>query len=346
LFGITLLLIGLIAGGFIGEHFFQYWRARDYEVVPARVLSFDKRVSEHRGGPSYQVSGVYEYQVGGKTYLGHRLGLRGHSDDLQTAQELQDAQESGRLIRVWIDPKRPERSIKNRELDSTHLAQLLCLHFMMLVIALALLDRHTKNSAAKLRHGHFHRTEMRQRFFGFGVLTVYGNVFTWAIFLALLPDWGALWVLAIGMAGLLAAGYARRDWVSLRQLGEAAIRWKAPIVIGEPVSLELELERPENLRFVELVVACTECDGRPRQTRETTLWARSLEGARDFRVTPTPGVFEASLTLPQGLPRCTITGGEGVWIEWSLTLVAPSIGTTKTAFYPDVLEGSPVAEKR
>ncbi len=122
LFGSVFLLAGLVIGGFAVVNLWHWWDARDWEPVPARILSAD--LSQHRdsdGATTYQAKAEYQYEWAGQRYTGDRVGFSGGADNVgdfhhDAFRELDSARRTGRPVTIWIDPDDPAESVVYRQM--------------------------------------------------------------------------------------------------------------------------------------------------------------------------------------------------------------------------------------
>lgn len=125
------------AAGLIGD-----WRAsRQWVPVQAQVLEARLERSRSKNSTTYRAAGRYTWEVEGRHFEGTRIGLEGGSDNLGDWQEAQyrrlaAAQASGRPIRIWVDPRSPDRAVADRELRGGLLLLLGALGTVFLLVAL------------------------------------------------------------------------------------------------------------------------------------------------------------------------------------------------------------------
>ncbi len=117
------------AGGVLGgiaplvSTFALAWEVREWRPVEATVQSAELRVSKSsKGGPTYAVDAVYDYQVAGRSYQSKRVGLApGSSSDnvghwhQAWQQKLSNAKAQGSPVMAWVDPQRPSRAVLDRD---------------------------------------------------------------------------------------------------------------------------------------------------------------------------------------------------------------------------------------
>ncbi len=94
---------------------------QSWDDVPVRLIRVE--LESHRGDDSttYSVSADYEYHYLGETFIGHRVGLHGESDNIgsfhrRAYRELTDYQRSGQTFSGFVDPEDPGHSVLYRQL--------------------------------------------------------------------------------------------------------------------------------------------------------------------------------------------------------------------------------------
>lgn len=116
---------GLVAGVLLAKTLVDTHRARDWVAVQANVDEAALAVvpgSRRYRASTRSASATYRYTIGGKEYVGTRLGFYGSgSDNLGDWQEkmaasLEAARAQGRTITVYVNPEDPADSVVDREL--------------------------------------------------------------------------------------------------------------------------------------------------------------------------------------------------------------------------------------
>jgi hypothetical protein len=99
------------------------WQVRDWQPVPATVLSGRLASKPGKSGPSLSVLAEYEYVYAGTRYRGERVGLDtwskadniGHWHN-EWHGRLEHARNSGEPIQAWVNPRRPGQAVLDRQL--------------------------------------------------------------------------------------------------------------------------------------------------------------------------------------------------------------------------------------
>lgn len=96
-------------------------KTRSWQPVMVEVQSARLNESRSRKSTSYRAEAVYRYEVEGKSYEGTRVGYTNTSDNVGSWQEdihheLKSAQQSGRRVLAWYNPRDPGESIIDRSL--------------------------------------------------------------------------------------------------------------------------------------------------------------------------------------------------------------------------------------
>ncbi|APV48380.1 hypothetical protein BWI17_00965 [Betaproteobacteria bacterium GR16-43] len=116
--------VGLLAALGVGKTFLDSHRANDWVLVQAKVDEAALNLSRgSKGGTTYSASAAYRYTIGGKEYVGTRLGFDpwgGGSDNIGDWQEemaafMEDARKTGRSVPVYVNPDHPEDAVVDRE---------------------------------------------------------------------------------------------------------------------------------------------------------------------------------------------------------------------------------------
>lgn len=99
------------------------WTARvaeDWTPVPARVLSAEVLEGGGSHARSRAARARYEYTLDGRTYVGERVGLHQHADNVddwayRVVAELQRSQREGRPVTAWVNPQNPKQALLDRD---------------------------------------------------------------------------------------------------------------------------------------------------------------------------------------------------------------------------------------
>lgn len=130
------LVFGLAFGGFgafalyrVASLLGDWQAARQWVPVQAQVLEARLERSRGKDSTTYRAAGRYAWEIEGRRFEGTRIGLEGGSDNIGDWQTLQyrrlaAAQASGQPIRIWVDPRSPDRAVADRELRGGLLALL------------------------------------------------------------------------------------------------------------------------------------------------------------------------------------------------------------------------------
>ena len=121
IFGGVFAIVGLGVGYFALDSLWNWWDARDWESVPATVLSASLRVSQGDDGSTYSAEGQYRYQWSSDIYQNDRISFSSGSDNVgsfhhDAYDELKQHMDSGEPIRVWVNPDDPSDSVVFRDM--------------------------------------------------------------------------------------------------------------------------------------------------------------------------------------------------------------------------------------
>jgi hypothetical protein len=127
LFILPFVLIGLNSLLFgTGATLVNWARAQSWHATPAVVESaVAVWVPHSKGGGAYRAEVTYRYEVGGTVYQGYRASFHGGPDNafqVQLGDRLEEAQRTGNLVQVWVNPAEPAESVIDRSLRPAQVA--------------------------------------------------------------------------------------------------------------------------------------------------------------------------------------------------------------------------------
>ncbi|WP_348688708.1 DUF3592 domain-containing protein [Acidovorax soli] len=352
--GLFALVFGGVAylGGLrpLGSSLHAAWEVRDWQPVPIQVLdaSLDTHTGK-KGQLSHAVRVRYRYEFRGRSYEASRVGL--DEDGLHDSvgdwhqrwlQRLQTAREGGTALQAWVNPRRPQRALLDRELRWPML--LLHLPFALVFPAISLgaalvfwralsgsaawrTDRGTgvrlitgPNSASRAQLGLW-----LFAFFWCGIAFPLATVF----WLNGAPWWvRALTLLFVGVGLLLLGAAARQSLLAWRYRGTELV-WIPPEPrAGQPLEIRLQLSAGAaaargaellSLRLAQYRVE-EQRSGRPERCVQT------LEARLSRQASPSGELcLVARFELPEDAPaQGAVRGGESV--DWRLELQRPDSG--------------------
>lgn len=109
-YGTGLLVFCLFGFWVIGVELRGYLRTADEVTTTARVIHFEVSPGSGRSGPS--ASAKYEYTWQGQQFRGGKIGFFGYHEGSKA--RLRSALESGKPIKIYIDPSDPSYSVVDR----------------------------------------------------------------------------------------------------------------------------------------------------------------------------------------------------------------------------------------
>lgn len=121
LFILPFVVIGLSSLLFgTGATLVNWARAQSWHATSATVESAAAVWEPHsRGGGGYRAEVTYRYEVGGTVYQGYRASFHRGPDKTfqkQLGDRLEEAQRTGTLVQVWVNPEEPAESVIDRSL--------------------------------------------------------------------------------------------------------------------------------------------------------------------------------------------------------------------------------------
>jgi hypothetical protein len=118
-FFLVLMGIGFtLIFGLVAPSIYASWRTRDKVTANAKLLDV-RSVAHMAGRKSYSETLVrYQYQFEGEWFEGNRIAIA--RSTARFYNELKQAGDQNRTIRVYIDPKIPSYSVYDRELFTWH----------------------------------------------------------------------------------------------------------------------------------------------------------------------------------------------------------------------------------
>jgi hypothetical protein len=125
LFALPFVLVGIGMAGWLWSNAIRHSSMQSWVEVPAKIIETNlgqHRAHHHgrrRGGrrrTSYHTTATYEFELGGKSYRGQRVGLHEFSDNFGDFQrrayaELKRHRDSGKAFRCYVNPRDPSQSI-------------------------------------------------------------------------------------------------------------------------------------------------------------------------------------------------------------------------------------------
>lgn len=99
----------------------QWWQARSWAEVPARILSADLNASQDDDSTTYSVVAEYTYEYDGRTYTSQRVSTSFGSDNIGSFHqdkynELRPYAGTDQMFRCFVNPAEPSEALLFRDL--------------------------------------------------------------------------------------------------------------------------------------------------------------------------------------------------------------------------------------
>lgn len=368
LFALVFIAAGLAAGAFFAWGLVDWFAARSWQPVEARLLSVDlATVSDSDGGTTYRVEAEYAYSFEGRRYVGDRVGLHTGADNIgdwhpRTHARLERALNAGEPVTAWVDPNDPGRAVLDRELRWGLLAFGMLFPVVFGGVGLLLLwvlrrgrreARQRERLAAAepdrpwLWEDRWQSTELTSRastttmWIAVGFATLWNLISMPVLFIVPgevadgnTPALIGLLFPAVGI-GLLV--WAVREVIRRRRYGDSVLRLDAlPVPLGGRLAATLEVPARLTDRDLDVQLACVHRyrtgTGKNRRTREDTLWEDKQRV--DARSGSAPGStsarIEMHLPYDQPVSRAQPAGDR---IVWQLSVAADEPGVDYRATF-------------
>lgn len=116
LFGLPFFVVGCVMAFLCVRMIVQHYAAMHWVETPAEILTVTIE-----GGETDSVSCTYVYTFEGREYKGDRVGLVGGGDNIgkwqqRTYQRLKQAYDRHRPVTCYVNPKKPEKALLDREI--------------------------------------------------------------------------------------------------------------------------------------------------------------------------------------------------------------------------------------
>jgi hypothetical protein len=125
LFAVPFALAGIGIAGWLWSIAIRHTAMQSWVEAPAKIIETDlgKHLARrhghrhrHRRTTSYRTTATYEYEFGGKSYKGQRVGLHDFNDNFgdyqrRAYEELRRHRDSGKAFRCYVNPRDPSQSI-------------------------------------------------------------------------------------------------------------------------------------------------------------------------------------------------------------------------------------------
>jgi hypothetical protein len=118
------------------------WRAaRDWVEAKARLTRLNPESRTSHNSSAYELRCMYEYDFRGKTYQGYRMGVDNigtfYTLDLRArADRLWTAREAGSPVPCYVDPRKPDRALLDRDLDAYRILSYAAITLLLVMIIL------------------------------------------------------------------------------------------------------------------------------------------------------------------------------------------------------------------
>lgn len=368
LFALVFIAAGLAAGAFFAWGLVDWFAARSWQPVEARLLSVDlATVSDTDGGTTDRVEAEYAYSFDGRRYVGDRVGLHTGADNIgdwhqRTHARLDRALNASEPVTAWVDPDDPGRAVLDRN------ARWGLLAFGMIfpvvfggvgVLVLWLLVRGRRETRERERLGdaepdrpwlwedRWRSTELRSRASTTTMCIAIGFAGLWNLIslpvLFIVPgevadgNTPALIGLLFPAVGIGLLVWAVREVIRRRRYGDSVLRLDAlPVPLGGRLAATLEVPARLTDRDLDVQLACVHRyrtgTGKNRRTREETLWEdKQLVDARSGSAPgSTAARIEMQLPYDQPVSRARPVSDR---IVWQLTAAAAEPGVDYRATF-------------
>ena len=347
LFGMIFLGVGGGAGFFSARTLMRAESMRTWQETPALVMTCDLDVSHgSKGGATYCVKALYQYEVAGVRYTGDRVSLHSGSDNIgrfhhRVYAELKQRMGRKEATTCWVNPQNPGDAILIRKPRPEMLIflQLFVLAFGGAGLAIVLsgfsgLLQPSEKAETALGHGQI-RMRGAAAYRVAGLLAVvwngYVGWFLWKVYVVTSPEAMPWYLWLLGVAGLIPAGVAAYLTGRIRKFGVSMFELSPmPGVLGGPVSGTVRIPKiVETEHGFEMVLQCihqyTTGSGKNSSTHRDVLWedARHLDGSLSYGE---ESVLPVRFAVPYDKPATTVTGDvNGYYWRLNVTAATPGI---------------------
>jgi hypothetical protein len=362
LFGLPFLAVGLGVGGVAVSTVWKARAAHRWTPTPMTLVAVQFEEDSDSDSTTYRVLATYTYEIGGRAYTGHRVGLIGGSDSSRGFHErryrdLAGYRDRGEPFPGFVDARNPERALLYRDIRWGMVGVMLLFAALFggagaatIGAAVAGARRARRRAATEAAHpaepwkwrpdwaaGEV-RSSSRAALLGVSLFALFWNLVTAPALFAAWPKLleaprPAMLVMlvfpAAGVALLAAAAYQFARW---RKYGNPVFRMAAvPGVVGGPLAGVIRVPAhvtPADgfrvtLRCVERV---TTGSGKNRHTSDRELWQAERTISRELLANdPT----QSAIPVLFGIPFDARESGQaaGAWpVIWRLEASAATPG--------------------
>ena len=113
--GWGLLLLGVV------PTVYDWVRVQSWQATPATLTAAEFHIQRSSKGRSYRVTATYRYRIDGSDFVGQRVAMSNHADNVGDFQEQLGARLTGALaagtpVTAWVSPSDPQQAVLDRSL--------------------------------------------------------------------------------------------------------------------------------------------------------------------------------------------------------------------------------------
>ena len=121
LFALPFFGVGVWMTWSVGSNLHDAWRMNSWEPVQAELVKGGYHTHSDSDSTTYEAYAEYRYTIGGRSFVGTRVGVAGGADNIGDHQQhvgrsLQRALAAGANVTVYVDPNDPDSAIYDRSL--------------------------------------------------------------------------------------------------------------------------------------------------------------------------------------------------------------------------------------
>lgn len=352
LFGSVFLGVGVVMGFFSIKLIEEAASMRSWNECKARLTRCE--LSSHRGskgGTTYKVIAEYKYSVGGKEYIGDRVGLSSGSDNIGSFHQdqyrrLRNAKEKNEPVTCWVNPGNPMDSILVRKPRPSLVVFKMLFVLVFGAVGLGICSSGvfsmlTPNTASedflqnriRMRGAHLHKSAV-------GVAVLWNFFALWMLYklvVILSPAGMPHFLWAACLSGVLPIVIALYLVMRINKYGVSFLELSpVPGVLGGPVTGNIRI--PKNVQAddgFELTLQCihqyTTRSGKNNSTHKDVLWdcRELIETVYNYG---SEVVVPVNFHAPYNVPASSAPGGSNGHY-WQLKVKAKTSGIDYNAVF-------------
>jgi len=307
IFGLPFALVGIFLGYKAVRNFSDAYAMKNWEQLPAKIISAELKTSHSDDSTTYSVDVVYQYIISGREYEGSKVNISGGGESGSyyptLYQKLENYKNSGERYRCFVNPNNPGESILIKKLQFVDYLLFPAIAVLFGGVGIGLIifgifsvkKAKTCNNLLQQNPGKpwLHKLEWadgkikssNKTMFLFTLcFAVFWNLISWPVAILLTPEilkdkeYVGLFVLLFPLVGIGLIIWAVVSLVRWKKYGESIFAMKStPGVVGgalEGVIVSKVNIKPESGFKVELncVNRYTTGSGKNRKTSERVLW--------------------------------------------------------------------------